>query len=82
MCITHVVNKNTHTISTENSEGSDHLGGTRSKWKNLIKIDVLELECKSVKCVNLAHDMVNWRASVNTVMNLWVPQEKDSSLKK
>jgi hypothetical protein len=50
--------------------------------ENPIKIDVLEVECESVKCINLAHDMVKWHGPVNRVMNLWVPQKKDSSLKR
>jgi hypothetical protein len=40
------------------------------------KIDVLEVQCESVHCINVAQDMVKWRAPVNTVMNLWVPKRK------
>jgi hypothetical protein len=39
-----------------------------------IKIDLREIEWGEMDWINLAQDMDQWRAFVNTVMNLWVPQ--------
>jgi hypothetical protein len=38
-----------------------------------IKIDVREIGCDGMGCINLAQDRDQWRALVNTVMKLWVP---------
>jgi hypothetical protein len=38
-----------------------------------IKIDIREIGCDGVDWVNLAQDRDQWRALVNTVMNLLVP---------
>jgi hypothetical protein len=38
-----------------------------------IKIYLREIGWDGVDWVNLAHDRDQWRALVNTVMNLWVP---------
>jgi hypothetical protein len=38
-----------------------------------IKIDLREIECVGVDWVDLAQDRDQWRALVNTVMNLRIP---------
>jgi hypothetical protein len=38
-----------------------------------IKIDLRERGWDGVDWIDLAQDRVQWRALVNTVMNLWVP---------
>jgi hypothetical protein len=38
-----------------------------------IKMDHREIGWGGVEWVDLAQDMDQWRAVVNTVMNLWVP---------
>jgi hypothetical protein len=40
---------------------------------NNIKIDLREIGCDVVDWIDLAQDRDNWRALVNTVMNLGVP---------
>jgi hypothetical protein len=45
------------------------LGRPRRKWEDCIRMDLREI----VEWVHMAQDRDQWRASVNTVMNLRVP---------
>jgi hypothetical protein len=49
------------------------LGRPRRKWQDNIKMDLREIGIDGVKRIRLAQDSVQWRAFVNTVMNLRVP---------
>jgi hypothetical protein len=49
------------------------LGRPRSRWENNIKMDIHEVGCEDMKCIDVAQDRDRWRALVNVVMNLWVP---------
>jgi hypothetical protein len=55
------------------------LGGPKTKdhWEDLgvgnIKMDLRETRIDGVNWIQLAQDWVQWRACVNTVMNLRVP---------
>jgi hypothetical protein len=49
------------------------LGTTRRRWEDNIKTDLRERGNDGVNCIRLAQDSVQWRAFVNTVMNLRVP---------
>jgi hypothetical protein len=51
-------------------EGKRPLGRTRCRWVNYIKMDLRE---DGMDWIDLAQDRGQWRALVNTVMNLWVP---------
>jgi hypothetical protein len=54
-------------------EGKRPLGRPRRRWEDNIKIDLREISIVGVNCIQLAQDRVQWRACVNTVMNLRVP---------
>jgi hypothetical protein len=54
-------------------EGRRPLGRPRRRWVANIKIDLREIECDGMDCIDLAQDRDHWRALVNTVMNLRVP---------
>jgi hypothetical protein len=54
-------------------EGKRQLGRPRRRWENNIKMDLREIGIDGANWIQLAQDMVQWRAFVNTVMNLWVP---------
>jgi hypothetical protein len=45
----------------------------RRRWVDNIKIDLREIEWDGVDWIDVAPDRDQWRALVNTVMNLRVP---------
>ena len=54
-------------------EGKRRLGRPRRRWEDNIKIDLQEVGCGGLDCIDLARDRDRWRALVNVVMNLRVP---------
>jgi hypothetical protein len=48
------------------------LGRPRRRWEENIKLDLREIGIDGANWILLAQDRVQWRASVNTVMNLRV----------
>jgi hypothetical protein len=54
-------------------EGKTPLGRPRRRWEDNIKIDLREIGWDSMDWTDLAQDRDQWRAPVNTVMNLRVP---------
>jgi hypothetical protein len=53
--------------------GKRPLGRPRCRWVDNIKMDLREREWDGVDWIDLAQDREQWRALVNTVMNLRVP---------
>jgi hypothetical protein len=53
-------------------EGKRPLGRPRLRWEDNIKLDLREIGIDAVNWIRLAQDRVQWRAFVNTVMNLRV----------
>jgi hypothetical protein len=53
-------------------EGKRPLERPSCGWENGIRMDLREIDCGSVDWIQLAQDRDQWRALVNTVMNLWV----------
>jgi hypothetical protein len=51
-------------------EGERPLGRSRGRWD--IKLDLREIGIDGANWIRLAQDRVQWRAFVNTVMNLRV----------
>jgi hypothetical protein len=64
-------------------EGEEDIGGKasrkeatgrpRSRWVDNIKMDHEEIEWDGVECINMAQDRDQWKALLNTVLNLRVP---------
>jgi hypothetical protein len=54
-------------------EGKRPLGRPRRRWEDNIKLDLREIEIDGANWIQLAQDRVQWRAFVNTVINLRVP---------
>jgi hypothetical protein len=54
-------------------EGNRPLGRPRRRWEDNIKMDFREIGIDGANLIQLAQDKVQWRACVNTVMNLRVP---------
>jgi hypothetical protein len=49
------------------------LGRPRRRWEDNIKMDLRETGIDGANWIQLAQNTVQWRAFVNTVMNLRVP---------
>jgi hypothetical protein len=54
-------------------EGKRPAGRSRRRWEDNIKMDLGEIGIDGAYWIRLAQDRVQWRAFVNTVMNLRVP---------
>jgi hypothetical protein len=54
-------------------EGKRPLGRPRHRWVDNVKMVLKELRWGGMDWVDLAQDRDQWRAVVNTVMNLRVP---------
>jgi hypothetical protein len=54
-------------------EGKRPLGRSRRRWEDNIEMDLREIGIDGAIWIQLAQDRVQWRACVNTVMNLRVP---------
>jgi hypothetical protein len=57
-------------------EGKRPLERPRRRWEDNIKMDLRETGIDWANWIQLAQDRVQWRACVNTVMNLRVPKRK------
>jgi hypothetical protein len=55
-------------------EGKRPLGRPRRRWENYIKMDLQEVGRGGMDWIELAQNKEMWRALVNAVMNLQVPQ--------
>jgi hypothetical protein len=65
--------RNAYRILVGKPEGKRPLGRPRRRWVNNIKMDLTEIGWDRVDWIELAQDRDQWRALVNTVMNLRVP---------
>jgi hypothetical protein len=54
-------------------EGKRPLGRPRRRREDNIKMDLREIGIDAANWIQLAQDRVQWRAFMNTVMNLRVP---------
>jgi hypothetical protein len=67
------IKRNSYRILEEESEGKISLGRLRRRWEDNIKMDFREIGWGDMDWIDLAQDMHQWRALINTVMNLQVP---------
>jgi hypothetical protein len=65
--------RNAYRILVGKPEGKRPLGRPRRSWVGNIKMDLGEIGWDGRDWIELAQDRDQWRALVNTVMNLWVP---------
>jgi hypothetical protein len=49
------------------------ISGSRRSWVDNIKMDLREIGWNGIDWIDLAQDRDQWRALMNTVMNLRVP---------
>jgi hypothetical protein len=67
------VKGNTYSILVGKSEGKRPVGRPRRRWVDNIKMDLREIGWDDVDWTDLTQDRDQWRALMNTVMNLGVP---------
>jgi hypothetical protein len=65
--------RNAYRILVGKPEGKRQLGRPRRGWEDNIKMDLKEIGWGGMDFIDLAQDRDQWRALVNTVMNLRVP---------
>ena len=61
-------------------EGKRPLGRPKRGWKDIITMDLQEVECEGMEWIELAQDRDKWLALVNALMNLPVPYTAGSLL--
>jgi hypothetical protein len=72
-CSTNREKRNAYRILVGNSEGKRPLGRPRRRWVDDIKIDLREIGWGGMDWIDLVQDRDQWRALVNTEMNLLLP---------
>jgi hypothetical protein len=72
-CSTNGETTNAYRILVGKPERKRTLGRPRRRWVNNIKIDLTEIGWDGMDWIDLAQGRDQWRALVNTVMNLRVP---------
>jgi hypothetical protein len=65
--------RNAYRILVRNPERKRPLGRPRRRWMNNIKMDLREMGWGGMDWIDLGQDRDQWRALVNTIMNLQVP---------
>jgi hypothetical protein len=65
--------RNAYVILVRTPEGKRPFRMCRRIHENNIKMDLRDVECESVDWIYLAYNSDQWRALVNTVMNLQDP---------
>jgi hypothetical protein len=66
--------RDAYTILVDRPEGRRQLGRPRRRWEVNIKMDLQEVEWEGMDWIEVARDRDTWRAVVNAVMKLRVPQ--------
>jgi hypothetical protein len=65
--------RNAYRILLGKPEGKIPLGKPSRRWEDNIRMDLREIGWGGMDWIDLAQDREQWRALVNTVMNLRVP---------
>jgi hypothetical protein len=65
--------RNAYRILVGKPEGKRPLGRPRLRWVDSIKMNLRGVRWDSMDWIDVARDRDQWRALVNTVMNLRVP---------
>jgi hypothetical protein len=72
-CSTNGEKRNAYRALVGKPEGKRPLGRPKRRWENNIRMDLREIGWGGMDWIDLAQDRDQWRALVNTVMNIRVP---------
>jgi hypothetical protein len=72
-CSTNREKRTVYRILVGQPEGKRPLGRPRRRWEDNIKLDLRDIGWAGMDWIDLAQDRDQWKALVNTVMNLRVP---------
>jgi hypothetical protein len=72
-CSTNGGERNAYRILVGKPEGKRPLGRPRRRWVDNIIMDLRDIGWNGMDWIELAQDRDQWKAFVNTVMNLRVP---------
>jgi hypothetical protein len=72
-CGTHREGRGAYRVLVGRPDGKRPLRRPMRRWEDNIKMDLREIEIDGANWIRLAQDRVQWRAFVNTVINLRVP---------
>jgi hypothetical protein len=72
-CSTNGEKRNAYTIVVGKPDGKRPLGRPRCRCVDKVKIDLREIGWDGVDWIHIAQDKDQWKALVNTVLNLRVP---------
>jgi hypothetical protein len=72
VCSTHG-EKNAYRVLMGKPEGKGRLGRPRRRWDDNFRMDIREIGWGRMVWIHLTQDRDQWRAPVNTVVNLRVP---------
>jgi hypothetical protein len=64
---------NAYSVLVEKPEGKRPLGRPRRRLEDNISMDLREMRWGGMDWIDLAQDRDQWRALINTLMNLRVP---------
>jgi hypothetical protein len=73
VCNTNEEKRNAYRILVGKPDGKRPLGRLRRRWVDNVKMYLREIGLGGMDWIDLALDRDQWKALVNTVMNLWVP---------
>jgi hypothetical protein len=62
--------RNAYRILVENPEGKRPLGRPRHRWEDNVRMDLTDIGWGGMDWIDLPQDRDQWRALVNTVLNL------------
>jgi hypothetical protein len=71
-CSTNGAKRNAYRILNRNPEGKRSVGRPRLRWVDNIKMELTEIGWGGMDWIDVAQDREEWRALVNTVMELRV----------
>jgi hypothetical protein len=71
-CSTNGEKRNAYRILVGKPEGKRPLGRPRRRWEDNIRMDLIQIGWGGMDWIDVAQDRDQWRALVNTVMNLLV----------